>query len=189
MIYRWISNLPLPVSDLFTSPVSLALFYLEGLFSQKENSEKMVTGLESGFLNLAKFCWNIIDRLRNLKNVYQYITGEAGMLLMAFEKLHGCLQQFQGIPPTHLETLDTVRSNCHKTLTDVSNAIYKYEQLGNQGILSRGAKKTLKSILNEETEFRNELQRQINLVSPLVLFMQQYVVGLFDTPRRQSRQT
>jgi hypothetical protein len=111
------------------------------------------------------------------------------VLLMAFEKLHGCLQQFQGIPREHLETLYNIRSNCHRTLTNVSNAISEFEALGNTGSLNRGAKKSLMALQNRETEFRDELQRQINVVQPLVLFMNQYVVVLLGMPQRQSRRT
>jgi len=96
----------------------------------------------SDFLQLAKFCCDIIGRLRNLNNIYEHIQAEAGVLLMAFEKLHRCLQQFQGIPLEHLKTLHQVRSNCHKTLTNVSEAVSKFERLGNTGNLSRGANKT-----------------------------------------------
>jgi hypothetical protein len=140
----------------------------------------------SDFLQLAKFCWDIIGRLRNLNNVYEHIQAEAGVLLMAFEKLHGCVQQFQGIPPEHSKTLHQVRSNCQKTLTNVSEAISKFERLGNTGNLSRGAKKTFLALQNQEIEFRAELHRQINLVNPLVLNMSQYVV-LLGLLRRKSK--
>jgi hypothetical protein len=143
----------------------------------------------SDFFQLAQFCRDIVSRLRNLNSVYEYIKGEAGVLLMAFENLHGCLQQFQGIPREHLETLHNIRSNCHRTLTNVSSAISKFEALGNTGSLKKGAKKTLMALQNQETEFRDEIQRQITVVQPLVLYMNQYVVVLLNIQRRQSRRT
>jgi hypothetical protein len=97
------------------------------------------------------------------------------------------VQQFQGIPPEHSKTLHQVRSNCQKTLTNVSEAISKFERLGNTGNLSRGAKKTFLALQNQEIEFRAELHRQINLVNPLVLNMSQYVVILLGLLRRKSK--
>lgn len=139
------------------------------------------------FIDLVRYCADIIDRLRKLTGTYQSLNTDVGAMSMLFHQLRTVLQQFQGFPPIFRSVLDNIRGDCERTLDNVSNAIKKFEELSNANRVERAMKKLVLAVRNQEPELRSELQHHRNMVSQLLFHLTQLVpqlplsVGLSST--------
>ncbi|KAN0096030.1 hypothetical protein V8E51_014835 [Hyaloscypha variabilis] len=123
-------------------------------------------------------CADLVIRLRKLPDTYSSIKENTGALHMLFSDLDHVLSQFQDIPPLYEEALYDIRVNCHKTLTDISVKIERFEDMQNMGRVQRWAKKLSLGVQNKEPELGAKLKDHRDVVVQLLMLFKQSLSSL-----------
>lgn len=127
----------------------------------------------SDFLDLSKYCLQLIERLQNLKSDHEQLAGEAGILIILFNDLHFTLLQFQNIPADRREILTGMRKNCYDTLHKLESHLRRYEKSHTDNVFKRHARRLIIVVKNRTPELKTELYNQTVLMSHMLSLLRQ----------------